>query len=71
MNERRSREIQTIKNIFRIVDVLVDRDGAQVTEISSELGLAKNGRGIYLYTVALQNVTVEIDSCYLDSIPLQ
>lgn len=42
MNERTSREIQTIKNMFRIVDVLVDCDGAQVTEISSELDLAKS-----------------------------
>lgn len=42
MNERTSREIQTIMNMFRVVDVLVDHDGAQVTEISSELGLAKS-----------------------------
>ena len=43
MNEHGpSREIQTIKNMFRIVEILMERDGARVTEIASELDLAKS-----------------------------
>ncbi|AGB37073.1 IclR family transcriptional regulator [Natronococcus occultus] len=43
MNEQTpSREIRTITNMFQIVDVLMKQDGAQVTEIATELDLAKS-----------------------------
>lgn len=65
MNERSSsRQIQTIVNMFRIVEALVDRDGAQVTEIATELDLAKSTVHQQLTTLYDEGYVIKEDGEY-------
>lgn len=65
MNERTpSRKIQTISNMFRIVGVLMDRDGAQVTEIADELDLAKSTVHQQLSTLYDEGYVITEDGDY-------
>jgi DNA-binding IclR family transcriptional regulator len=65
MNERpSSRDVTAVQNMFDLVDVLMERDGAQVTEIADELGLAKSTVHQHLTTLCKEGYAVKKDGEY-------
>lgn len=59
-----SRSVKSIETMFRIVDALIEHDGARVTELSDELGLAKSTVHQQLATLCSLGYAVKEDGEY-------
>lgn len=59
-----SRPIKSVETMFRIVETLVDRDGARITELSEELGLAKSTVHQQLSTLSSLGYAIQEDGEY-------
>jgi DNA-binding IclR family transcriptional regulator len=59
-----SREVQSVRTAFRIVDVLQDMDGVTMNELATQLDLAKSTVHNYLGTLQSLGYVVERDGTY-------
>lgn len=65
MNETRDdRNVTAIHNMFRLVEILMERDGAQVTELAEELDLAKSTVHQQLSTLCREGYAVKENGQY-------
>lgn len=60
----RERSVKSIETMFHIVEALIDRDGARVTELAEELGLAKSTVHRQLSTLCSLGYAVKEDEEY-------
>ncbi|MFC4437231.1 MULTISPECIES: IclR family transcriptional regulator [Natrialbaceae] len=63
-NDSRHRPVETVDTAFEIVDVLKRRDGAGITEIADELGLAKSTVHRHVKTLEARGLLLQEGNSY-------
>lgn len=62
--DEQSRSVKSIETMFRIVDAIVEHDGARVTDLADELGLAKSTIHQQLSTMCSRGYAVKENDEY-------